>query len=72
MLCRSDDMTGTAGRHIQCAGVRFTVVRSQDVVFDTDLKIGEGYAVSCKMYPKAEKLPASTRHFTITMSTMTR
>ena len=32
VLCRSDDMTGTAGRHIQCAGVRFTAVRSHKML----------------------------------------
>lgn len=58
--------------HTVCWGALYRREVTQDVVFDTDLKIGEDTLFLAKCIRKAEKLPASTRHFTITMSTMTR
>lgn len=58
--------------HTVCWGALYRRAVTQDVVFDIDLKIGEDTLFLAKCIRKAEKFPASTRHFTITMSTMTR
>lgn len=58
--------------HTVCWGALYRREVTQDVVFDTDLKIGEDTLFLANVSERQKKLPASTRRFTITMSTMTR